>query len=248
MLLACLAVVAALAACSADPTPTAAPTPTALPQPTVTPTTVPASGLTGTPMPAAIATPERIATLAPTATSASTSTPTSVPERDAATTPTPEATVSVGAGAQSASLVMLADPLDEPEFYCVDVAGFGANLNVNSPLQAHTCKPRADDELFAFNQPSDVQLYLVEHDRCIEADGSSLYVRTCSESPLQRFAHGSDGILRLDADDMYLTVAGGVGEPAGGPSRVRRDLFLRPCTEAEAELSRWVFPGPSPNA
>ena len=49
---------------------------------------------------------------------------------------------------------MLRDPLDEPEFYCVDVAGFGSNLNLNSPLQAHTCKPGADDEVFIFNHPA----------------------------------------------------------------------------------------------
>lgn len=142
---------------------------------------------------------------------------------------------------------MLADPLDEPEFYCVDVAGFGANLNVNSPLQAHTCKPGADDEMFAFDQPSDGQLHLVEHDRCIEADGTSLYVRPCSESPLQRFAYGEDGTLRLGGNDLCLVVAGGDGEPAGGRSHVRRDLLLRPCTDAEPALSRWAFPGPSPS-
>ena len=33
---------------------------------------------------------------------------------------------------------MLRDPLDEPEFYCVDVAGFGSNLNLNAPLPIHS--------------------------------------------------------------------------------------------------------------
>ena len=142
---------------------------------------------------------------------------------------------------------MLADPLDEPEFYCVDVAGFGASLNVNGPLQAHTCKPGADDEMFAFNHPADGQLYLVEHDRCIEADGTSLYVRPCSESPLQRFVYGGEGTLRLADDNVCLTVADGSGEPAGGRSHVRRDLLLQSCGEAGPALSRWVFPGPSPS-
>lgn len=78
---------------------------------------------------------------------------------------------------------MLEDPLDEPEFYCVDVAGFGANLNLNGPLQAHICKP----------------------------------------------------------------VAGGEGQPAGGRSHLRRDLLLAPCADVAPSLSRWVFPGLSPN-
>ena len=145
------------------------------------------------------------------------------------------------------SLVMLQDPLDEPEFYCVDVAGFGANLNVSSPLQAHTCKPGADDEMFAFNRPSEGQLYLVEHDRCLEADNGSVYVRSCSESPLQRFAYGEDKTFRLASEDLCLTVAGGDGQPAGGRSHLRRDLLLASCADVEPSLSQWVFPGRSPN-
>ena len=150
-------------------------------------------------------------------------------------------------GAQSVSLVMLADPLDEPEFYCVDVAGFGASLGLDRPLQAHTCKPGADDELFVFNRPAEGQLYLVGHDRCIEADGRNVFVRMCSESPLQRFEHRADGTLRVNENGMCLVVAGGVGEPAGGRSHVRRDLLMLSCTEAEPGLSQWVFPGSSPS-
>ena len=136
---------------------------------------------------------------------------------------------------------MLRDQLDEPEFYCVDVAGFGTSLNVNAPLQAHTCKQASDDQVFTRNQPSEGQLYLIRHDLCIEAEGVSLYVRPCLESPLQRFAYGEDGALRLSLDGLCLAVAGGDGEPAGGRSHLRRDLLLEPCSEAEPALSQWVF-------
>ena len=142
---------------------------------------------------------------------------------------------------------MLEDPLDEPEFYCVDVAGFGASLNISSPLQAHTCKPGADDEMFAFNTPSQGKLYLVGHDRCLEADGGSVYVRSCSESPLQRFAYGEDKTIRVEGESVCLTVAGEDGQPAGGLSHLRRDLLLDSCAVVKPSLSRWVFPGPSPN-
>ena len=184
--------------------------------------------------------------------------PTSTPQQPTATptpaptpTPTPVADPTAATSASDSfpveSLVMLEDPLDEPEFYCVDVAGFGANLNVNSPLQAHTCKPGADDEMFAFNRPSEGQIYLVEHDRCLEADGMSVYVRSCSESPLQRFAYGQDKTFRLESEDLCLTVASSNGQPAGGRSHLRRDLLLAPCADVEPNLSRWVFPGSSPN-
>ena len=142
---------------------------------------------------------------------------------------------------------MLEDPLDEPKFYCVDVAGFEANLNVNSPLQAHTCKPGTDDEMFAFNRPSQGKLYLVGRDRCLEADGGSVYVTSCSESPLQRFVYGEDKKFRLASEDLCLTVAGGDGQPAGGRSHLRRDLLLASCADVEPSLSQWVFPGRSPN-
>ena len=145
------------------------------------------------------------------------------------------------------SLVMLEDPLDEPEFYCVDVAGFGANLNVNSPLQAHTCKPGADDEMFAFDTPSQGKLYLFGHDLCPEADGGSVYVRLCSESPLQRFVYGEDKTIRVEGEDVCLAVEGGDGQPAGGRSHLRRDLLLASCADVEPSLSQWVFPGRSPN-
>ena len=71
---------------------------------------------------------------------------------------------------------MLRDPLDEPEFYCVDVAGFGNNLNLNSPLQAHTCKPGADDELFIFNHPTPGPI-LHGRLRCLPRGGGRLALR-----------------------------------------------------------------------
>ncbi len=197
--------------------------------------TEPASTPSDTPSPEPTSTPQR-----PTAT------PSPVPTPILGAEPTPSEPAADSVAAES--LVMLEDPLDEPEFYCVDFAGFGANLNVNSPLQAHTCKPGADDEMFAFNRPSPGQLYLVEHDRCLEADGGSVYVRSCSESPLQRFAYDEVKTIRLEGEEMCLAVAGGHGQPAGGRSHLRRDLLLASCAEVESSLSRWVFPGPSPNS
>ena len=157
--------------------------------------------------------------------------PTPAPE---APTPSPE------------SLIMLRDPLDEPEFYCVDVAGFGSNLNLNSPLQAHTCKPGADDELFIFNHPAPGQFYMGAYDVCLEAEEGALYVRACSESPNQRFVLSNDGAIRLGDSDLCLAVRSGDGQPAGGRSHVRRDLLLQSCADTEQSRSRWSLPGPSP--
>lgn len=144
------------------------------------------------------------------------------------------------------SLIMLQDPLDEPEFYCVDVAGFGSNLNLNAPLQAHTCKPGADDELFIFNHPAPGQFSMDAYDVCLEAGDGVLYVRACSDSQQQRFELSSDGILRLQDSDLCVAVQSGEGQPAGGRSHVRRDLLLQNCADVAQNLARWILPGPSP--
>ena len=144
------------------------------------------------------------------------------------------------------SLIMLRDPLDEPEFYCVDVAGFGNNLNLNAPLQAHTCKPGADDELFIFNHPGPGQFSMDAYDVCLEAGEGVLYVRACSDSQNQRFELSGDGLLRLRDSDLCVAVQSGEGQPAGGRSHVRRDLLLQDCASVEQNLSRWTLPGPSP--
>ena len=156
----------------------------------------------------------------------------------------------------SPTLIQLVDPLDEPEFYCVDVPGFRASLNLEGALTAHTCKPAADDELFTVGHPLAGNLYMPAYDRCVEADGTTdgadLYLKACADEPLQRFSF-NDGQLRLEPaagsarNTAYcLAVDADDGQPTGGPSHVRRDLFLTPCADADPSLTRWIFPGMRP--
>lgn len=142
------------------------------------------------------------------------------------------------------TLIMLIDPLDEPEFYCIDVAGFGSNLNLNAPLQAHTCKPAAADELFIFNRPGPGRFYMDAYDVCLEAGDGVLYVKACSDSQNQRFELTAEGILRVQDSDQCVAVQSGEGQPAGGRSHVRRDLLVQNCGDVEPSLSRWSLPGP----
>lgn len=67
------------------------------------------------------------------------------------------------------TLVQLRAPLDEPEFYCLDVPGFGANAQLQADLTAHTCKPNApDDEIFA-PDPATGQFRMPAYDLCLAA-------------------------------------------------------------------------------
>lgn len=150
------------------------------------------------------------------------------------------------------TLIQLSDPLDEPEYYCIDVPGFRQSLNLDGALTAHTCKPNADDEMFTVNHPAEGQLYMPAYERCMEARsaaaGAELSMLECSDSPLQRFTYHADGSIQLqsnDAEALCIAVAGKAGEPTGGPSHLRRDLLLQPCANVFAALSQWAFPGPT---
>ena len=67
-------------------------------------------------------------------------------------------------------MIRLADPLDEPEFYCVDIPGFRQNVQLKAPLMAHTLKRFGSaDEMWNMDYPSEGQIYASECGLCIEA-------------------------------------------------------------------------------
>lgn len=188
---------------------------------------------------------------APTPDPASASTP--VAPRLAPTVPATENN-QLEQSADTVSLIQLVDPLDEPEFYCVDVPGFGSGVSLLSALVVHTCKlTGAEDEMFTIDRGSAGHLYMEEYDLCVEAEGSAtgsrLYLKACSDLPLQRFELAQDATFRLlhgGPQDLCLAVAPGEGQPTGGPSHLRRDLMLQECAMTEAVLSRWQLPGSAP--
>ena len=222
----CLFLVVSAVACNtSDPAPTPEPSPTPVFEATAAPTAAPPTPTTAAPAP----------------------TPT-------APAPTPAAPATAGIDVDpakaEATLIQLVDALDEPEYYCVDVPGFGRSLQLEAALMAHTCKPGADDEMFAINRPGPGNLYMPAYDLCMEADATAspvqLYLRECSGSPMQRFELDSGGWLILAGAGLCMAVSPEDGEPTGGPSHLRRDLYMLDCGEAEPALSQWTFPGSSP--
>ena len=101
---------------------------------------------------------------------------------------------SATAGAATTGLIQLIDPLDEPEFYCIDVPGFRDRVQLNAPLMAHTCKPGAPDELFTVDNG---RFRMEAYGRCMQAGGleagSELLLKACSDSPLQQFKFSNEG-------------------------------------------------------
>ena len=176
-----------------------------------------------------------------------------------ATTPTPRVPaatatgtpISIADGTDTAGgrFIQLEDPLDEPEYYCVDVPGAGPGVRLQAALQAHTCKPVAvaEDGLFMVNHPSDGQIYMKAYDLCVAADGpeseSLLHLEPCSDAPLQSFSFASDGRIQLEGGSvagLCLAVAPGPGTPTGGPSHLRLGLNLQRCNDVGPLRSTWI--------
>ncbi len=175
------------------------------------------------------------------------STPTITPAPTVNPPPTLLSTLPPTTAGDDRVFIQLTDPLDEPEYYCVDVPGAGSGVRLQSALQAHTCKPldTAADELFTMDHPKAGQIYMEAYQLCLEAEvpgeGSSLRLQTCSDSELQLFTL-QDDIISLDSElqaGLCLAVDPEPGIPTGGPSHLRRALTLESCETTDHFLMRW---------
>lgn len=147
------------------------------------------------------------------------------------------------AAAETLVQVRLIDPLDEPEFYCLDLSGWGDHLKLDDPLQAHTCKTRgASDQMFAIK---DGKILVGDTGRCLEVagsgkplPGSAILARACSDSAMQAFTLEEDGRISITGSDLCIA-AGNESADASGPSHVWRVLSAQRCDAVAAELMIW---------
>ncbi len=150
------------------------------------------------------------------------------------------------AAAADGGLIKLKAALDEPEYYCLDVPGWGRNLNLKAPLMAHACKPGADDEIFQTNRPNSGQLSMPAYSLCVQADkteaGAAVRMTECSDSTLQKFSWSNGHVSPAGDATLCLAVADAKGEPTGGPSHLKLDLTLQPCASVSAARSEWLLP------
>ena len=148
-------------------------------------------------------------------------------------------------GESSPVMIRLVDPLDEPEFYCVDVPGFRQNVQLKAPLMAHTLKRFGSaDEMWTMDYPNKGQIYASEYGLCIEAasaeSGAALMLKEPSDSPLQRFVFTEEGFILLKSHlKLGFAVAPGKGDKAGGPSHLRRDMSLMDIAKIDTALKTW---------
>lgn len=140
--------------------------------------------------------------------------------------------------------IKLLDPLDEPEFYCFDLTGWGDHLVLDDPLQTHTCKTRGgDDQMFSV---VDNRIEVAGTDRCIQVAGSgggtlagsAVLARTCAETALQDISLTNEGQLMI-GDSGFCIGSGNVSREASGPSHVWRTMIVVDCSAADESLMTW---------
>ena len=152
-----------------------------------------------------------------------------------------------------AGLLRTAQALDEARGYCLDIAGFGATLRLDDPLQAHTCKYGAPLDDQRFEPIANGAIKASQYDRCLAATalepGAKLVVRACSSAPAQRWTIVLGRMSPESRRDLCVSVADAKGEIAGTPALIspvyrRRDVTLERCDGAqEARQSfRWSQP------
>ncbi|MGI9235908.1 MAG: alpha/beta fold hydrolase [Woeseiaceae bacterium] len=152
--------------------------------------------------------------------------------------------LTAAAAAADGDFVRLVAPLDEPEFYCLDIAGWGDHLQLDDPLQTHTCKARGgDDQMFHFD---DGRLKVSRYDRCVQVAGSgdatlagaAVIAKPCSKNTLQDLLLDDDGRIHV-GQTSYCLAAGHESTEASGPSHLWRTLTVENCDTAPAHLSTW---------
>lgn len=147
-------------------------------------------------------------------------------------------------------LLRTAQALDEPRGYCLDIAGFGATLRLDDPLQAHTCKYGAALDDQTFERTANGAIKAASSGRCLAASalraGAALLVRPCAQASAQRWTVAWGHLSPATRRDLCVSVANVTGEIAGTPALVtpvyrRRDVTLERCDDAQEsrQAFRW---------
>jgi triacylglycerol lipase len=147
-------------------------------------------------------------------------------------------------------LLRTAYALDEARGYCLDIAGFGATLRLDDPLQAHTCKYGSELDDQSFEPMPGGAIKADRYDRCLAVTalepGAKVVVARCASVPAQHWTLISGRLTPDSKRDLCVSVASTKGEIAGTPALIspvyrRRDVTLERCDdEQQARQSfRW---------
>ena len=150
-------------------------------------------------------------------------------------------------------LVRTSQALDEARGYCLDIAGVGATLRLDDPLQAHTCKYGAPLDDQRFEHVASGAIRAAAYDRCLEATalepGARLVLRACGAAPSQRWTFTSGRLSPDSRRDLCISLSGEKGEIAGTPILIspvyrHQGVALERCDDSQQarQSFRWSLP------
>lgn len=155
-------------------------------------------------------------------------------------------------------LLQLVDNLDEPRGICIDIAGFRDSIDLNVPVQAHTCKPnpeRREDGLFIVEPGTTTRFRNPTYDVCLDVlngeERGSIFVRPCSSAESQQFIVNERGEVRpVPNPETCMSVSPSQSHPAvfagtevkPGVTFVARTMSLASCKYVNKRFKVWALP------
>jgi acetyl esterase/lipase len=152
-----------------------------------------------------------------------------------------------------AGLLRTVHTLDDARGYCLDIRGEGATLQLDNPLQAHTCKYGGpiDDQRFERTAAGAIRAPM--YDRCLAVaslePGAGLLMRPCAPAPTQLWSMAWGRISPASRPDLCISLSVEKGAPAGTPVLIspvyhRRDVVLDRCADSRetTQSFRWSSP------
>jgi hypothetical protein len=151
------------------------------------------------------------------------------------------------------ALLRAVDALDEPRGYCFDIPGSGPTLDLEAPLQGHTCKFRDAIADQLFDEAAGQHIRACEFERCLAVEaleqGRPLLLRNCTDSRLQRWRLTNGRLSPAARSELCVALGAARGEVWGTPQLItpayrRQTLTLAACDAAQAKLQtfRWLPP------
>ena len=161
--------------------------------------------------------------------------------------------LSPATGFADAGLLRTVHSLDDARGYCLDIRGEGATLQLDNPLQAHTCKYGGpiDDQRFERTATGAIRAPI--YDRCLAVasleTGAGLLMRPCASAPTQQWSMAWGRISPASRPDLCISLSVEKGTPAGTPALIspvyhRRDVALDRCDDSKegTQSFRWSLP------
>ena len=159
---------------------------------------------------------------------------------------TPDAAESEQVNDQGEFLRVIA-PLDEARGYCLDIPGHMAGVQIESPLQVHTCKHGIwnHDGRFDVVALRNGVIRMPHYELCLKAENTSIGARLllaeCTEAELQTWTLQDSGEIALEAfPQMCVTVEERPGRNAGGPQYLMKGVGLDTCAKQASDRQRWT--------